>query len=727
VDLPFFKKTSSSPQREYFFALEIDHSVVKSAIWSVINDKSQVLTLGSNVAWDDQSEESLIAACDQTLSDAAVRLDPTGKVQPEKVILGLPPDWMDGDKINSNQLRLLKNLTQKLSLSAAGFVITPEAAARFLQHSEGVPPTVILLGFWPHHLEVTLARLGKIEGVQLVKRSGKPVADVIEGLSRFSHIDMLPSRMLLYDSGLDLEDIKQTLLAHPWQSPQTRLPFLHFPKVETLPSDFTIRAIALSGGTEVARAIGLISSAPEIASPAVSEPELPAALPVPASSVEQLGFVENQDVNQYDQTSKPELEQELEAEPEPVETYIPYSSSPARPRLKLPALSLPRLSLKFSFAPVVILLILVALAGGLFAAYWYLPRATVVLSINPRPLETQFDLTADTTASSVDPSRSIIPARYLEVNASSGETLPTTGSKLVGDKATGSVTLINGTSSVRSFLAGTVIVSPSGLKFVLDSDVQIASASGTADPNSYQPGKANVNVTASQIGTDSNLSAGTQFKVGSFSTLDYVAKNEAAFSGGSSRQAKAVAPADIAKLRADLTNSLRDQAKQQLSGQVGESDTIVPESIQLQTVSETFDRKLDEVADQISLQLTVKAKGLSFVKSDLDSLVSQQLRPLIPGGFDQTGEANQSFIVKKADKNTLLLTAQVSASLMPHLDQSQVVHNIVGKNPAQAQSYLSNLPGVAQISFTFVPRLPTQLLTLPHTSNNIKLVIQQAQ
>src|SRR3989344_2992709 len=262
MNLSFFKSTSPKPNgdREYLFALEIGHTQAKSAVWSVINDKPQVLAVGGTVTWDGQSEDSLLAACDQTLSDSASRVDESGKIQPEKVILGLPSTWIQAEKITTPWLKVLKTLSDKLSLKAVGFVITADAVIRAIQNSEGVPPTAIIIGVFQGDLEILLARMGKNAGTQVVKRSSTITSDVTEGLSRFINIDMLPSRMLLYDSGTELDQIRQTLLAHPWQAPQVKLPFLHFPKVENLPADFSIRSIALTGGFEVAESIGLIDA-----------------------------------------------------------------------------------------------------------------------------------------------------------------------------------------------------------------------------------------------------------------------------------------------------------------------------------------------------------------------------------------------------------------------------------------------------------------------------------
>jgi len=162
-------------------SLEIDRHTVNSAVWTVVNANPQVLSVSNRVSWDGTGDDSLIQACDRSLTDAAERVDSSGNTQPQKVILGLPADWIDQEKISPPHLKTLKILTQKLSLTAVGFVVTTEAVVRFLQNSEGTPITALLLGFWPQYLEVTLARLGKIDRTNYVTRSSDVVSDVTEG------------------------------------------------------------------------------------------------------------------------------------------------------------------------------------------------------------------------------------------------------------------------------------------------------------------------------------------------------------------------------------------------------------------------------------------------------------------------------------------------------------------------------------------------------------------
>ncbi len=696
MQLPFLKKNEKTPTREYFFALEIDHGLVKSAVWSVINDKPQVLAVSSNQPWDDKTESALTAAVDAALSDATSHLDPAGSVEIHKVIFGLPADWIGADKISPSQLHLLKAISEKLDLVPVGFVVTPEAATKYLQSTEGVPPTTILIGFWPHSLEITLVRLGKIDGTQLVRKSPHLADDVVEGLSRFSDVDMLPSRMLLYDSGIDLEEVKQLLLAHPWQAPQKHLPFLHFPKVEILPADFTIRAIALSGGSEVARATGLIDT----------REEEPTTVSQPAHSASDLGFVQDIDVARESPPPPP-------PEPEPIPAAVPPKPKFQLPKFQLPTIHLPSFHLNFSAVAIISVLAVLMAVGGLGTAYWYLPKAEVVLFVTPKNLEHQFELVAGGKD---------LPAEVLEAPVSADKSIPTTGSKLVGDKATGSVAITNNVGSARTLAAGTTLVSPSGLKFVLDEAVTVASASGFA-PN-IQSGKATVKVTATQIGGDYNLSAGTDFRIGNYLPVETAARNEAAISGGTSRQAKVVAKDDAARLRVDLTASLKNQAKDELSQKVGSNQQLIAESISLQSVSEDFNSKIDEETDNVSLKLTATARGLVVSRTDLQSIIDAEVNPQIPDGYVFDTDVTQSMTVKKTDKNTATFQVRVAALLLPQMDTAKIAKDIAGKYPDRAKEYLQSLPAVGQIDILISPRLPTFLATLPRLPRHITVSIR---
>ncbi len=661
MQLPFTKKPAAQNTRRYVFGLEISPKVVKSAIWTLANNKPQVVAVSHPVSWDDKSPESLIESVDKSLTDASNHLDPTGKTQISEVIFGVPALWVNQDKITQDKLGLLKEMSTSLELKAVGFVVTTEAIVKALQHIENVPATAILLGFWEETLEVSLVKMGKIVGSHLVRRSSNLTSDVVEGLSRFEGAEALPSRMLLYDSGINLEEIKQMLLAHPWQSSSKKLPFLHFPKIEVMPAEFSVKAVCVAAGGEVAWE------------------EEKAAEPTP--EVADLGFVMNGDVaQQHVEPAVPEFEDM----PVPVQM----------PKLNF---SLPT----FKFNWLILALISVLLLVVLGVSYWFLPKAAVRVSVAPKTFQAEANLTLNT--------QSVTTSVDLSQQAAA------TGSKVIGDKATGQVTISSTLDSARTFPAGTALTSPSGLKFITNDSVTVASASGSAD--NLVPGKAVVKVTAEAIGTDSNLSSGTVFRVSTFAVTQIAAKNDAAMSGGTSRQARAVSADDVTKLENQIIAAAKQQAQDKLTGQIDASTVVLPESVTVTIAKEDLNHKVGEEADTINIQVTAKATALTVAKSDLDAAVKAQILSQIPAGFSNVTDSSQTFSGLKTDKDKTTLKAAVTAKLLPEVDREQLKKKLAGKSSAAAKGILGQIPGATKVD------IQTWFSTLPYISANIDLQI----
>ncbi len=660
-------------------ALEISQGVAKSAVWTVVNAQTQVVSVGSPVNWKDPDLTSLISAIDTTVSEASDRVDEGGKILINKVILGLPASWIKDDKIDSEKMTWVRQISEKLKLTPVGFVVTFEAVIRFVQHKEGVPLTAITLGFWPNVLEMSLVRLGKIEGSVTVSRSQNLTDDVVEGLSRFSAVDMLPSRMLLYDSGIDLEEVKQLLLSYPWLSPSRKFGFLHFPKVEILPEDFTIRAVALSGGTEVAVSLGMLEK--------VSQTET-----LPATAAD-FGFTP-EDIH-----NKPVVAV-VESEVEKPKFVLPKFSLP-HPNIHF---HFPHFSFKFKWGINLVIVLFVLI--GLFVVVWAVPKAKVNLEFQTSSINHTF--------------LAELATQSMEASASEELSASTTGTKIIGDKAAGSVSISNALDIPKNFPAGTTIYSPSGLKFILDSDVAVASASGSSD--NLVVGKATVKITAAKVGTESNLSAGTIFRIGTFAVTQISAKNDIAFSGGSSREVKAVAKSDIETLRAQVLDKAKANAKQQLLDKTA-SQKLILDSITSQTVSEDLDHKIGDSADTINLKLTVRTKGVVINQSDLAKVTAAEINPIVPSGFTVQLIETGNLSIKKTTPDSSQISISATARTVPQIDNQIIVKTIAGKGLEKAREYLQTLPGIVKIDFQISPAIPVITSRLPFRPSRIEVSI----
>ncbi len=137
----FFSKFSSRAEekKETFLALEINNDTVKSAVWTVINNQVEVLRLGSIEAWE--KDEEIIRAVDASVTSAVEGITS----EPNKVIFGLPEDWVDGETITNSKKKILSLICEKLDLMPVGFVVSLEALVTYIKLKQGTPVSAIFI------------------------------------------------------------------------------------------------------------------------------------------------------------------------------------------------------------------------------------------------------------------------------------------------------------------------------------------------------------------------------------------------------------------------------------------------------------------------------------------------------------------------------------------------------------------------------------------------------
>jgi len=716
-------KGQEGQEKEYFWALQVWDDGVKSAIWTIEDEKTKVISLGSYEVWQ-ETVEDLVTAADKSLATASERF-PQPEKEPSKVIFGLPYDWVEGEKIKQEKLQTLQTICEKLDLSAIGYVLTVDALVHHLKEVEGVPPSAILVSPQKEQVLVAVADRGDVEKVEQVKRSENLAEDVYEGLLRTKEIETLPSRMLLFNGG-DMEDSRQVLIDFPWEQ---KLPFLHFPKVEILPVEFDISSICLAGGTEVAKSMGFKVSTEEVE----IKPE------VEVEKVPDFGFIKGKDIKEEvpeEQVSPEEKVEEVVSPPVELGTQETEKAEEIKEELpatgkkktflapfffikeKISGFSLPSFSgVPFwgIFAGVMILLL--ATAGVLFL--WYIPKAQVVVYVSPKPLEKDFSLTVDPNQEALDRQNLILPAKAIESESSGEKTAGTTGKKTVGDKAKGEVTIFN-TGGTKNLATGTILTGPGGLKFTLDGDVSVGSGSAVDRE------EVKTTVSAADIGADYNLAADSQFSIANLDKSTIGAKNDSALTGGTSRQIQAVSEEDQKSLLDSLTEELEEKAKEELLATVPSGKKLIEESITAKETSRNFDNKVGDEAQTLTLSLKIKVSALTFSQDEFFSLAQEQIAGSIPEDYEaKKEEVNSNFEVEKQEKDgSILFRVLVSARLLPVIDTEEIAKNIRGKYPQLAQEYLATLPGYVNSEIDIRPLLPGKIRTLPRVAKNIQIEIR---
>lgn len=770
----------SEETKEYYFSLYLDADAAAVAVWSLTNGSPKVGSFAHALVSED-SWEARTHVIDRLLSAAEDKVGVTKAIT--KTVFGLPGAYLTSEGNIRDEVRPhLKKLTHMLELNPVGFVPLSSAIAFSLKKDEGVPPSAILVGCAATRAQVTLYRVGQVTHEDVID-VGDPAAALEATLKRHQDGDVLPSRMLLYGGNTSLlEEVRSKLLKHPWP---TRTNFLHFPKIELLTLESLLTSVSLAGASELTPGLGesedagvaetvVAQATRPVAAPADGEDISPSApdeeedeeseeidgemvegeeemvgeeaqddsdeeipedeIPGEESGVvmakndadeieniqmvtpESLGFTGEDVLEHVASPRTKEAPANPQKPPKPVSAKfsMPKFSMPSIPNVSALVRSLPKLK---GGLPVIIGgIVLIGILAGLFYA---LPRVTVTVLVASQSLDESTTLTVDTESVAADSESKSIPGKRVEQSVSGEKTITVSGKKNIGDPAKGTVTIYNKVTTGRTLSKGTVLTA-SGVSFTLDSDVSVASASESIGSITF--GKATANVTARDIGPNGNLPASSEFTFANINGSAVSARNESAFTGGTSKQVTVVSRADQDSLVKSLTEELVAKAKEQLKSATA-GEILIDQTVKTEVSEKVFDAELDEEAKSLHGKVTIKVTGTSVSDSDAKAALMPLIERKVPSGYslapEQTNVTTSNVTVKK--DGTITLSAKLTAIALPVIDADAIKGKLTGQSVEKASAILKETPGVAAAEYRF--SLTPFQTNLPLNKNNITISI----
>lgn len=694
MKLPGIFGGSQEEKSEIFVSFVVGKNWLQAGLWRVVGEKSEVLATGSTDSWQDS--ESFIQAADDSLSSAiGSTQEPPEEVK--SVVFGLPSEWVTSGNVRSESLENLRLLCEKLELKPSGFVVTPEALIHYINEKEGAPVSAILVGIEEEELEVMLVKSGKITDEQTVSRSISLPDDITEGLTRFTSLskEPLPPRIILFNRHKSsLEEATQNLLNWEWPVEF----FLHAPRAEYINPEEQILAVSQAAAGELFGA--QVEQIPERETQ--TEPEiLHAVQETETAAVEEPELLQS--------TEEVQLEDVKESESH--ENKISAAFSPIvhfRPQLP-----------KFSFGSgrrktfLIIFIVILLLAGF---AWWFIPGATVTVYVAPKKVEEKIALTVDPTGKE---GTDIVPGRVVTAQVSGEKTTSATGTKTVGERARGEATVLNNTAQEKTFTAGTILASGTGLKFTLDQPATVASESGAP---SYIPGQTKVGLTAADIGVEYNLAPGNVFQIANFSTTSFSAKNDNALAGGSARDVPAVSKEDQKRLEGELLSELTERIRTQISGQISETEKVVGESASLDATKKSFSAGPGEEVQTLKLEIKGEGRVIVVSRDKLNSKLLAALSGKAPSGFSLVAEnIVVTFGQVEQQKDGLVkMETRIVANFLPSIDRVRLATEIRGASPDRVREKLASVPGFTRTTIKLSGSLPF-LSSLPQRAERIEI------
>ena len=666
--LPFLKKKIEKP---YYFCLYItDRSLagfvleVNAHEYKVRAEKKLVLTSGFDKILEDT--DNLISELEMKVASDL-----------DKTIFFLPSQMIDAvtHEIKDPYKTTIKNISRELELEPMGYIDVAEAVQGYINKKLIV--NCIVTSLSETEIGVSIYKGGVIAHTQYSPRTDDVAADLEEVLNSVPDKRILPTKIIIYGDNNN-DEISSTISSHNWDEKI----FAEHPTIIALNDSDLYIIFADTFVKELSQ--GNVET--------TSESETQDTLEEDATS---FGFVFGGDIRDTDAK-----------EPEPQHHATRPSSNRASTKffkdIKHKAVSffskLTRVNKKSSGRNyIVIAAVSLASLAVVFISYeYFLHKATVTIYLQSKNESDSEKLELPVTQNPSSKELTVIShTKVIEFTDKKN----TTGSRDIGEKAKGDITVHNFDNSERSIERGTELAK-GDLKFVLDSDVKVASASGVTSDGTKQSGKAKTTVTASEIGTAHNIAKATQLAIGSLPESLYVAIADSDFTGGTQKKIKTVSADDMESLEANAKKEATDNASKKLNIKVGTDELLISELTKATVATSKFSKEIGEEADTVSIQANTEIDYYTVSKS----LLQKKIKEFLLKNNKEYSLSESTLTIKfenaEIADDEVTLAVQFNANIYKDIDVKKVQDELTLSSSRSITSKLQEKYNVEDVKIT---------------------------
>ncbi len=420
--------------------------------------------------------------------------------------------------------------------------------------------------------------------------------------------------------------------------------------------------------------------------------------------------------------------------PEEVITDLSVTQSVAPKReIKIPAISLPKINIgKLNLPKTGFIIPVVVLGVLLYGGYSYAtnaPKAEIKVIVNTQPLTKSVTMKIKRDGTS-DALAKVVRGIPIEAENTITKSIDTTGEKLIGEKAEGTVKFYNKTDSDIELKKGTILTYED-LEFVLDKTITIpARVDDLVDPTKITLGEEEGTVTAKDIGDDYNIGDGKSLKVDDYKNTDLVATSEGKFSGGTSEKVKVVADKDLTDLSTAALEEGKSQVQAVLTQKLGLTQKIVTGSATVSIVKDTFSAKAGDEADKVETTQVTKITALAYSTDELNQITSEILKDLVPEEYVLTDKEPETNVEILGNSDSTILSSEeadiqvtVKTFVITDIKEDELKDKLKGKNLDEAQKILGEIRNVSTYELKIDPNIPL-VSKVPAKTENIVIEIE---
>lgn len=508
---------------------------------------------------------------------------------------------------------------------------------------------------------------------------------------------VLPKRATVFHSAVNLKLLKKAAVSAK-------------KNIALVTSDSSIMAIAGSAGVHVAKTPTSKPVIPAFATAAVVDETI--NLGKESASDDSSGMSSTK-------ASAIEDSEEIELDNTDVELEVAPKNKKKKKIMKIPDFSNFTTRMALAIGGVILLIIL------WFVGFVILPKGTITINTDVSTTSINTTMTARVGSSELDLENNIIPAERVQVEKMDTVTVPATGEKNVGEKATGTINLTNCIKSdgVQVVPAGTRFSSGSITFETLEQAVLPEATfnfSGTQCKSKDNGDDKTVDVIAVEPGEQFNITSKTLSS--SISGIEAVGSE---MSGGTTETVKVVSQEDIDNARNSLNGVSKNEALNELKSKLSEESKRAIEQSLVNTEPNVVSAPaVGEEAEETTVTMTLNYSMLGVSEEDLNSILNSEIQENLgdtPVNIRDNGLETINYTLSElTDEADTLLTIETVATIGPELNENQIKQEVVGKKRGDIEKQIESIDGVRSVSVEYSPAWIT---TTPKSADKITIII----
>jgi len=727
--------------------IQDDQAIV--SLISCQNNQYRVVSTGPSKNWDINSDSTLTTAVDESLSAASLNANLSEDQEPANAAFVLPPFWVDSDgKISSPKLKIIKNLCKDLNLKPSGFLSEDEAIVEETNQKEDFPSSFILLHLNKEDFYLSLVYLGNIKERLRKKINGPFTAQLLEStLLELNSEAALPPQIILFGEEADqhLNQIKD----FPWIGKKDVETFLHFPEIKiyhspdilnifskvitsqiqpssvkkTIPKDDQIIEDKTEDPTKTTdkeevkefslqetdpSELGFSSEVKEIKDEKTEEK-------IPVLDQEKLPVIETFPLEQGQELSQ--QQEKIEENPVQEEKQEKKNFFAFLKKIKLPKINFQQKNFKNLFWLFLIII------PFLFLFILFITSAKITLFMVPFEFQKDLPVTLIVDGEVDDLSKSIIPVNKESFEIEESTTIKSTGQITTGERAKGEVIVYNKSDQKQNLDSTYVLVDSSGKKFELTTDISVASSSSDLDEGVITLGQTKTGIIAADIGSEFNISEGTQLSFEDLSDSVLVAKVSQSLTGGSKEQIAAVSSQDKTDIEEELEEKINQSIEDKNTGDLQSLSGILKETIKINKDQIELSREVGEAAEELTADVQAAVSVFTLENSIKEAILQEFLsdQENFTNSLIDLNNFDFDFEAKKVDSQKATGTLSITGTAVPNLNLDQLKKSLTFKTKKKASELIKNN---IKRAFNSHIDINSPIDILPFRPNNISIEIK---